>query len=516
MDTLLNDLKNLKAVELEHFIQHIMTLKTNKESGPDPSATSTEDSPSVESLCEFFRESGIEDSIIDAALDEISKLKKRFKKSKTPYRPSVLVIGAQYYYSKDTKVDLKPVPFSQAPMTEKLVIAFNLKFGTSYNSVLVNHYRSKDVMIPWHKDDETMLDPNHPIGSLSDKAWRRFQVSLNKDKTKSIHEYLLTSRSFLVMKPGFQQHFFHQLAAGRSEYENERGERDNITLRKVLIQVPEQHTEAKPEVPRDSPTPASQTLSTVVEVPEVEDVVPEQVTAEAAVHEEAVPEQAVIETPAPKLSSEPLNTSELTKEGEPVKEKVKKVKFEPGVVDTIIFGSSLIKNLDVGLLSKYGKKFEVLEHSGAHIEDIIKDISKAKTDGYLLEKISNVFLVVGGNDVENLASDCSLKWIFEDFKELFKCARETFPNAKINVMSLIPRRVNECGLEHVHLMHDVNDFLLKSCKELGLRYVNIYTFFIRRNGRLNRKLYKNDYVHFSVKGDAVLAKVIIAVTHRPR
>jgi len=197
MDTLLNDLKNLKADELEHFIQHIMTLKTNKESGPDPSATSTEDFPSVESLCEFFRESGIEDSIIDDALVEIKNLKEFFVKSDTSHRPTVLVIGAQYYYSKDTKVDLKPVPFSQAPMTEKLVNAFNLKFDTSYNSVLVNHYHNMNAMIPWHKDDEKMLDPNHPIGSLSDGAWRRFQVSRDKSKKKKcIMEYLLTTRSF--------------------------------------------------------------------------------------------------------------------------------------------------------------------------------------------------------------------------------------------------------------------------------------------------------------------------------
>jgi len=320
---------------------------------------------------------------------------------------------------------------------------------------------------------------------------------------------------------------------------NERGIRDNITLRKILIQEPEQHAEAKPEVPRsDSPTSAPQTLSTVVEVPEEEVAVSEQVPAEVAVVEEAVSEKAIVETPALK----PPNSSEFSdpevveslrsmgfnvedepedeSEDEPVKEKAKKVKHEPGLVDTIIFGSSLIKNLDVGLLSKYGKKFEVLDHSGAHVEDIIKDISKARTGGYLLEKISTVFLVVGGNDVENLARDSSLKYIFEDFENLFKCARDTFPNAKINVMSLIPRRVNKCGLEHVHLMHDVNDFLLKSCKELGLRFVNIYSFFIRRNGKLNRKLYKgvykNDYVHFSIKGNAVLAKVIIAVTHRPR
>ena len=119
----------------------------------------------------------------------------------------------------------------------------------------------------------------------------------------------------------------------------------------------------------------------------------------------------------------------------------------------MVFGSSLVKGLNPKLLAKYGKSFTVVSHSSAHVEDIINDIKAVKDKRTIAcDGVKTVFLVCGGNDVENLPGDHTIDNIKEDFINLMSVAKEIFPGALINIMSLIPRRVNSYGQEHVWLM----------------------------------------------------------------
>ena len=182
----------------------------------------------------------------------------------------------------------------------------------------------------------------------------------------------------------------------------------------------------------------------------------------------------------------------------------------------MVFGSSLVKGLNPKLLAKYGKSFTVVSHSSAHVEDIINDIKAVKDKGTIAcDGVKTVFFVCGGNDVENLPGDHTIDNIKEDFINLMSVAKEIFPGALINIMSLIPRRVNSYGQEHVWLMHDVNTFLSQECKKRGIRFVNAYSCYIRSNGRLNNRLFNSSRLHFSDIGNSVLGKLVIAVTHKP-
>ena len=519
MDTILNDLKDLSASDLEKFVQAAETLIKNKNS---PQKTSPQgDHPSVESLSEYFKESGIDDSIVDDAMAEIKDISDRFIKQKMAHRPTLLVIGVRYYFSKNTESNLVPVPFSDAPKVAALVNAFNHKYGTNYNSVLANRYKDRNCFLPWHKDDERMLDPNHPIGSFSDGAWRRFQVSANEKKDEAIFEYLLAARSFLVMKPGFQRHFYHQLAEGRKKFENETGRRENLTFHKVLDEFTDHPPDSQASIPIQPATQENETkemsaldvLEDIVKNKKVLDMVEEE-------DEESVTEGAEV-TVKDKLLDEKLSNEEKTAIERQRKSKLKKPVIEHSAkrkgnkCDTIVFGSSLVKELKPDLLAKYGQTFTVVSRSSAHISDIAEDIKVVK-DTVDCKSVKNLFFVCGGNDVENLPEAHTLDGIFQDFAQLFDLAKETFPNAKVNVISLIPRRVNNLGQEHVYRMHDVNQYLSDICKKLGMRFVNVYSCFIRRNGRLNKKCFNGSLIHFSPTGNSVLGKFIIAVTYRPR
>ena len=95
--------------------------------------------------------------------------------------------------------------------------------------------------------------------------------------------------------------------------------------------------------------------------------------------------------------------------------------------------------------------------------------------------------------------------------------REVFPLAKINFISLIPRRSQYES--HIRYMHQVNDWLNSFCKKESIRFVDIFSFFVHKTSSswmLNDKLFNSSILHFSRIGDSVLAKVLMGVANKPR
>lgn len=79
--------------------------------------------------------------------------------------------------------------------------------GTTFNSVLVNHYRNGDDSMGWHADDEPELGPSPIIASLSLGATRRFRF--RHRRTREIVEQDLTGGSLLVMSGACQSAWMH-------------------------------------------------------------------------------------------------------------------------------------------------------------------------------------------------------------------------------------------------------------------------------------------------------------------
>ena len=150
-------------------------------------------------------------------------------------KPGVYLYGDnKYTYSKATE-DLEPEPVANSPVITEVLDTINKKMGLNYNSVLINKYQNKNVMLSWHKDDEDEVDVTVPITTLSLGAVRRFQITDNKDKTQR-HEFyneILKANSLFVMKPVIQRQYFHQLAIGRSSKQSECGTRYSLTFRKI-------------------------------------------------------------------------------------------------------------------------------------------------------------------------------------------------------------------------------------------------------------------------------------------
>ena len=107
--------------------------------------------------------------------------------------------------------------------------------------------------------------------------------------------------------------------------------------------------------------------------------------------------------------------------------------------------------------------------------------------------------------------------MFDDVKDVVNLIRESFANATINFVSLIPRRARYKS--HIRIMHKFNSWASSFCKTEQLNYINIFSSFLVKTPRewwLNTKLFMGDKVHFNKIGNSVLAKVLIGIANSPK
>ncbi len=431
----------------------------------EPSTNST---PLVDaSMFQFYRQA-LNNKLEQNVLKHLKTLKyKAHPKNKNS--PQLFLYGSQRYSYSAQSAALEPTTIEPDSTMSKLLDAVNTMLGTSYNSMLVNRYKDYKCVLGAHKDDEDCLDPDSPISTLSLGKTRKFSIFLNNNKHTPAETLSLVPGSLFTMLPGFQKKYWHAVEAGDKNSENERGVRYSVTFRRLVPPVPAAFSET--------------TMSAVT----------------TTIHDKAVP---VPEEPAAATV-----TDHITNE------------HDSNIPDTFVFGSSLVKGLNDTILSKYTKNFKVFTNSGACIGDIYEDIERIRDCGkYDLANITNVFLVCGGNDVESAKSDEDIKFVFEDFWDIMYLIKLVFPNAKINFVSLIPRRAKY--KDHIRNMHRVNVWLKKFAKvDESIRYVDIFSFFLLKTSTawpLNKNLFNGSELHFSAIGDSVLAKVLIGVANRPR
>lgn len=103
-----------------------------------------------------------------------------------------------------------------------------LEIGTSFNSVLLNLYRTGNDSNGWHADNEPELGKNPIIASLSLGATRRFDLKHNT--TKEQHSFHLNHGSLLIMGGELQHHWKHQIAKTKKVNDP----RINLTFRNII------------------------------------------------------------------------------------------------------------------------------------------------------------------------------------------------------------------------------------------------------------------------------------------
>lgn len=109
-----------------------------------------------------------------------------------------------YTYSNTTKTAIE-----WSPLLLDLKLLVEEVSGETFNSCLLNLYRSGDEGMAWHSDSERDLLKDGTIGSLSLGAERKF--SFKHKKTKMMVSQPLEPGSLLVMKGTTQTHWLHSI-----------------------------------------------------------------------------------------------------------------------------------------------------------------------------------------------------------------------------------------------------------------------------------------------------------------
>ena len=103
---------------------------------------------------------------------------------------------------------LTPLPWT--PLLSELKSRVEKAADSCFNSVLLNYYRDGNDSVSWHSDDEKELGSEPVIASLSLGTTRRFELRHRHKKGRKF-TCELAHGSLLIMGPGIQQHWHHQV-----------------------------------------------------------------------------------------------------------------------------------------------------------------------------------------------------------------------------------------------------------------------------------------------------------------
>jgi alkylated DNA repair dioxygenase AlkB len=128
--------------------------------------------------------------------------------------------GKRYSYSGIT---VNPLKWTSVLI--KIKSKIDLISGVTFNSVLLNYYRTGQDSISWHSDDEPELGEKPIIGSISLGAERPFQLRHTRGSYKNT--IILNNGSYLLMKGDTQKYWQHQIPKTKKNV----SERINLTFR---------------------------------------------------------------------------------------------------------------------------------------------------------------------------------------------------------------------------------------------------------------------------------------------
>lgn len=114
--------------------------------------------------------------------------------------------GVEYRYADNL---LRSQPW--LPVLSDLKRTIEEHSGFSFNAVLATLYRDGNDSVSWHSDDEKELGSSPAIASLSLGATRSFEFK-HKQSGES-GSIALKHGDFLIMPPGFQEHWQHRIPA---------------------------------------------------------------------------------------------------------------------------------------------------------------------------------------------------------------------------------------------------------------------------------------------------------------
>ena len=122
----------------------------------------------------------------------------------------------------------RPLP----PLLQSLLQRVCDATGYGFNAVLCNRYADENDSVSWHSDNDYAVGATAAVASLSFGATRTFAIQPVVLETGPPQAFSLRAGDLLVMAPGAQQAWRHQLPKSKQPT----GTRINLTFRAVATQ----------------------------------------------------------------------------------------------------------------------------------------------------------------------------------------------------------------------------------------------------------------------------------------
>lgn len=357
------------------------------------------------------------------------------------------------------KHDLPPNKFTEFPTIILVMEQIARMNNCKLDSCLVSYYSSGKVTCPPHADDEPIIDQTNSICNLSVGSQRVIQFS--NLQNEPVGQLDMAPGSLIVMLPGCQDNLLHEvLPSGSDDW------RICLSFRNT-----------SPGTLLNLSSSSSNNTSVCGDAPDTSQL---------------------------RVKLDGIVTSDGYQDPPSHRDKVL---YDDKVKKHLIIGDSLTKGIAL-------PNTVTLSKGGGQTKDILELLrtSHGVVEEADYEGIESVTLCVGTNSLCNLS--IPLLVIMSEYEELIKELSCIFPNAKIGMLNVLPRRYNH--MMQLIRIKSFNNYLY----DLEFRYgsvflINLYWEFLTRDGHLNRKLfYPVDMLHLSDEGKT-LVKDAISIFQTP-
>ena len=363
-----------------------------------------------------------------------------------------------------------------------------------FNSAMVTRYDNGGSGIPFHSDNEEVIEEGSDIVTISFGQAR--QMAFEHCRSQNIEYQLVEHGDVLIMSKLSQKSFRHAIPQDLSS----NGMRISVTLRLIN--------------PKTFPAQHVRSIS-VSPVSSASDFSPRDVgyTSSPIVHEGYQRENQHRNQPRA-----PLHTPKMPAANPklPLKSIKRTVQNQGAKVKSVLISSSMFRKLETNKLDTSSCTSKKFFYPGA---DAARMLNRLKADQEFQDlehnSISKVFLLTGSNNIDGIDYDkhgCSLKGSKEDISKIILFVRKSFPNAIINIINILPRRIRA--------RNDIINNLNKHIENLTanysrLSYLDTYNNFMfwhsggsRREEFFNQNRKYEDDVHLNYKGVARLGGFI--------
>ena len=443
----------------------------------------------VTHITSFFNVDKLEDLRVPSELDSMYKSECCSKKymwltnADTPYH-----FGGRTY---------NPRNMDEFEGITNMMNSINSGLNLQLDSCLVVRYIAGNEALSLHQDNESILDPNHPIvvTSLGHPRTLEFWNSKHEASGKLVKKVTPTQGDLLVMNGGCQTSLWHKVLVNKSS--DDSGLRYALSFRKLKpINVFEQKADT---ILTSTPLYDSKALPNGFKVHT--NRVP--TTLSGNLQPNCVPLDTAPSTPRRPPSVPPFHATQ-TANPPTSSQNPPPASLQPPQKHLVI-GDSLVKGLRLPgsiCICKGGIK------PGELLQLLPESTDVLPTESY--DNIRSVTVIVGTNalNVTRPGQGMPLLDVVNDYQKLVADLMLLFPNARVGLYNVLPR-AHTC-METVYRIKDFNNIFQShvATRMKNVFWINQYREFLDYRGFIREDLYGKMGIHLKGKGKGLMARCI--------